>query len=456
MKNKQKNLKDKIGLGRMFLWQSRAISQGANMLIIGFLTIYCTDALKMPAALVGLLLMLSKITDCFTSVIAGYIIDRTNTKLGRGRPYELTIIGLWLCTWLMFSCPTQFSLFAKGAWVFVMYTFVNSIFAAFLGSNNTVYMVRAFSKQEDYVAISTYGGLIPILGAIVINVSFPILMAKIAISAQGWSALIAMYSIPLCLIGLLRFLTIKETNNVFMNSSQKIGFKDIITLLKTNPYIYIVAMMMFMFNFVVNMGVMQYYFTYIAKNLALMGLVSLTTVVVLPTLLVFPVLIKRFSTTKLIRCGLIITCVGYTINFFALDNPILLIAGVLVTGLGTVPISMLNPLMIIDCAEYNEWKNRPRMEGSLNSLTAFAIQLGSAFGTGLMGLLLTMSGYTGSIATMPSSAMMMIRLLYSLIPMGLYILVAFTLNFYKLDKLMPQIRKENEEKRASVLNVEEC
>jgi probable glucitol transport protein GutA len=452
MENKQEKSQKKIGFGRMFAWQSRAISQGANMLICGFLTIYCTDTLKVPAALVGLLLMVSKITDCFTTIIAGYFVDRTNTKLGRGRPYELAIVGMWLCTWLLFACPTEFSMYVKAVWIFTMYTFVNSIFSAFLSSNNTVYMVRAFSRQEDYVAISTYGGLIPILGAIIVNVTFPMMMAKMASSAQGWSTLIAIYAIPLCLIGLLRFLTIKETNNVFVNSSEKINFKDIVILLKTNPYIYILALMMFVFNFITNMGVGQYYYTYVVKNLSLMGIVSLTTVIVLPTLVVFPALIKKFSTTKLIQAGLVVTSVGLVINFFALDNPILLILGTLISGIGTVPISMLNALMIIDCAEYNEWKDRPRMEGTLNSIVGFNIQLGSAFGTGIMGLLLSMSGYTGVAATMPGSAIIMIRLLFSLIPMALYLIVILVLRFYKLDKLMPQIHKENEEKRAVAMN----
>jgi Na+/melibiose symporter-like transporter len=140
---------------------------------------------------------------------------------------------------------------------------------------------------------------------------------------------------------------------------------------------------------------------------------------------------------------------GYFVNFLAKDNFPLLVVGSLCTGLGSVPISMLTGLLIIDCAEFNEWKKRPRMEGTLSSLNGFSSKAGSAIGAGVLGLLLTASGYTGSAETMPAAALTMIRLLYSLVPMGLYVLVIIALQFYKLDKLMPQIRKENEEARSA-------
>ncbi|MEH7495704.1 MFS transporter [Neobacillus niacini] len=443
--------KEKVGFVRMGLWQSRAVSLSCNILILGFLTIYCTDTLKIPAALVGTLLMASKIFDGITDLFAGFFVDKTNTKLGRGRPYELSIIGVWLCTWLMFACPPEFSIAAKAAWIFVMYSFVNAIFTTFLNANNTVYMVRAFSKQEHYVAISSYGSIIVLLGAVIVNVSFPMLMASLATSAGGWRTLIAIYAVPLLLIGLLRFFTIKETNDVDAASDIKINFKEALTVLKNNRYIFTVALMLFVFSFVANMGIHVFYYTYIVKNVALMAPLALIQIVILPLLFLFPPIIKKFSTTKLIIAGIFITSLGYLINFFALDNFPLLIVGAILTGAGAVPISMLSGLMVIDCAEYNEWKGKPRMEGTLSSITSFTGKLGAAIGTGVMGIMLSMSGYTGDASTMPESADFMIRLLFSIIPMFLYLLVALVLKFYKLDKLIPQIRIENEERRKKLI-----
>jgi len=439
--------KDKVGAWRMVAWQSRALSISCNVLILGFLSIYCTDTLKIPAALVGTLLMATKLFDGVTNLLAGVIVDRTNTKIGRARPYELSIIGVWLCTWLLFACPPGFSMTAKVIWVFSMFIFVDSIFSTLLNANNTAYMVRAFSKQEHYVAISSYGSIIVFLGAIAVNVSFPMLMAKMATSPEGWKTLIAIYAVPSLLIGLLRFFFIKETNNVDTVSGEKVNFKELMAVLKNNRNIYTIALMLFVFNFVANMGVGVYYFTYIVKNVGLMGPLALTQVVILPLVFLFPMIIRKFTTTKLIFAGLLIMSLGSLVNFFAMNNFILLILGGILTGAGAVPVSMLSALMIIDCADYNEWQGRPRAEGTLGSVTGFTSKIGAAIGSGVMGILLSIAGYTGNAATQPESADLMIRLLFSIIPLVLYLLVALTLKFYKLDKLMPQIRKDNEERR---------
>jgi Na+/melibiose symporter and related transporters len=438
---------EKVGAKKMVLWQSRMVSTGCNMLIFGYMAIYCTDTLKMPAALVGTLMMLSKIVDAFGAAIAGVVVDRTKTKIGRGRPYELCILGLWLCTWLMFSCPSNVSLVTKSIWVFLMYILATGVFTSFLNACNTVYMVRAFSKQEHYVAINSYGNLIVMLFVVAFNVSFPIFMKSLATSAYGWSILTAAYAIPLTILGVLRFLTIKETNNVDVASSDKISIRDIMTVLKTNPYIYIVGIMMLVYNFVLNMGVNTYYFTYIVKDVGLLGILSLTQIIVLPIVILFPPLIKKISLKKLMVAGLLISSLGYFINFIAYGNFILLIIANIFVGAGNVPASMLVPLMIIDCAEYNEWKKGPRLEGTMSCVTGFATTFGAAFGSGCLGVLLSVSGYTGSLGTTSSSSLLMIRLLYSLIPMILYIVVILIFNFYKLDKLMPKIREENEEAR---------
>lgn len=56
----------------------------------------------------------------------------------------------------------------------------------------------------------------------------------------------------------------------------------------------------------------------------------------------------------------------------------LLATGNILMGMGTLPISMMGPLLIIECADYNEWCGRPRMEGTLGSINGFANKIGSA------------------------------------------------------------------------------
>lgn len=453
MKQRQKKPKA-VGVGRMFAWQSRAVSQGCALMAVGFLSIYCTDTLNLDPKLVAGLLVVSKLLDGVTDIIAGYIVDKTDTKWGRGRPYELCILGMWLCTWLMFSCPPSFSIVVKCAWVICMYALVNSVFYTFLNANNTVYMVRAFCYEEQFVAINSYGSIISMLGVVAFNVFFPMAMGRIATSASGWSLLMAMIAIPLALIGMMRFIFIKETVDVDAKNEdgtkEKVNFGDVKKVLTKNPYIYIVALILFVSNFVTNMGVNVYYFTYVAENLDLFGMISAVQILAIPAVIVFPALIKKFSTAKLIFAGCLLTAFGYLLNFVAGKNPVILGTAAICYGLGSVPISMLINLLIIECANFNEWKGMQRMEGTLGCVTGFATKVGSAIGAGVLGVLLSASGYIGDINLIPDSAVMMIKCLFSVIPAVLWLVVAASLLLYKLDKLMPQIKADNEARRAAV------
>ncbi len=453
MGKREKNPKA-VGAGRMLAWQSRAISQGCALMAIGFLSVYCTDTLKMNPALVGTLLVVSKLLDGFTDIIAGYLVDKTNTKWGRGRPYELCIVGVWFCTWLMFSCSPQWSTVVKSAWILCMYALVNSIFYTFLNANNTVYMVRAFRYEEQFVAINSYGSIISMLGTVAFNIAFPICMSRFATSASGWSMLMAMFAIPLTIIGLMRFFFVKETVDVDVvdenGEKEKVNFRDVKKVLTRNPYIYIVALIMFVSNFVMNMGVNVYYFTYVARDVSKMGIISAIQMIGIPAVIIFPAVIKRFSTAKLMFVGCFVSAFGYAINFFSGGNMVLLGIAAVCYGVGSVPISMLINLLIIECANFNEWKGMQRMEGTMGCVTGFATKIGSSIGAGVLGVLLSASGYVGDMSLIPDSAVMMIRSLFSIVPAVLWVVVAVSLLLYKLDKLMPQIKTDNEERRKAI------
>ena len=84
----------------------------------------------------------------------------------------------------------------------------------------------------------------------------------------------------------------------------------------------------------------------------------------------------------------------------------------------------------------------------------FAVQVRSRFlaanAFAGLGVLLTVVGYDGSLVEQSAGTLMGIRMLFSIVPMVLFILVAITLmGYFRLDKQMNQIRQENEERRAA-------
>ena len=122
--------------------------------------------------------------------------------------------------------------------------------------------------------------------------------------------------------------------------------------------------------------------------------------------------------------------------------------GAILTGASSVPITMLSALLIIECADYNEHIGLSRMEGSLGAVNGFATKVGAGIGAGILGILIGLAGYDGTLTVQPDSAIMMIRLLYSLIPAALNIVVYLVFRLYTLEKQIPQIRAENEARRT--------
>ncbi|HIT88793.1 MAG TPA: MFS transporter [Candidatus Merdenecus merdavium] len=447
-----KTRKDKpgrIGIGKFWAWQTRGVSAAINFIVLSYLMIYCTDTMGMSPALVGTLLMASKLFDGVTDILAGFIIDRTKTRFGKGRPYEFAIIGAWVATWLMFSMPGEASMVVKGAWVFITYTAVQGICITLLSACQNVFMVRAFPEEEQRVKLASLGGIIIMLGSISMSISFPILMGKFATSPGGWSTLVLSIAVPFAIIGILRFVFVKEVADTEVKE-ERASLKDVGLLLRKNPYVYMVCFQWCVYSLVTGMGVAQYFYQWVTGNINNMGTANAMGIVVVPLLFFFPMLMKKIAMGKMIIFGCIAYIASGLIMFVSGGNMSIVIIGVICMGIGSLPMTYLTDLLMIDCGSYNEYRGYKRMDGTIGAMKGFVGKIGSAAGTGLLGIMLEQAGYNGSISVQPDSALLVIRIAMGIVPAVLFSIVAIVFLFYKLDKIMPEVNKVREEKLAGV------
>lgn len=446
-KNKEKN-PNKIGFWTMVLWNGNGISAAVNVVLLSFLTLYCTNALGLSAALVGTILMVSKIFDGITDVVAGYLVDKTNTKIGRGRPYDLCIIGLWFTTWLMFSVPEQYSTTLKCVWIFVCYALCQSVFRTFMNAGGVPYMVRAFNNQQKYVKLSSWGGIITTFGVMIFNVIFPSFYAKILNDAAGWSRMIMCLAIPMAIIGIMRFFFIPEKYDVDAGT-EHLKLSDVVTLFKNNKNVIVLVILQFVVGIGSNLTVTSYYYLYIVKNVEISGVMSLFSIIPMFTMAFYPLILKKISTKKLIQVGFGFSLISAVVNLAAGSNLAILAVGGILMGMGTLPCSYMLSILCIDCADYNEYLGNKRMEATISSVVGLGNKLGAAFGTFLIGVLLTSAGFDGTLQVQSASAVMMIRLCYAVVPVVFYVLGGISLNYFKIDNIKDEITKVIEERRAS-------
>ncbi len=438
---------DRLPVGKFLAWRMRDWSLAANFIVMSYLTIYCTDTLKMPPALVGTLLLASKVLDGVGEMFAGYIVDNTRTKFGKGRPYEFCILGLWICTYFLFSTPDM-GIVGKSIWVVIFYALVQSVFQTMLAAAQTPYMKRAWANKRVLVKLQSYGGIIGTLLSAIVSISFPILMRTMATSHAGWSRLVMIYAIPLGLIGLLRFVFVKETYKVVGEREELIELSEIISVFRTNKYVWILAGLTLLTNLLTGLNAATYYFTYIVGDIGKFGSIQALTMVLLLVMIFFPILIKKFSISQLIFVSAVLGIVGNMVNFIAGDSMLLLTIAFLIAGMGSIAPAYLAGIMLLDCVTYSVWKGHPRVDGAIGALGGLATNVGSGIGSAMMGVLLGAAGYVGGAAVQTPEAISMIRGLYSIVPACVYALIALLMFFFDLEKKIPQMEKEIAERSA--------
>ncbi|MFV0466390.1 MAG: glycoside-pentoside-hexuronide (GPH):cation symporter [Lachnospiraceae bacterium] len=436
-------------------WTSRGLSLAINFMLIMQLTYYCTDMVGMSAALVGTLLLASKIFDGITDLIVGFIIDRTNTRFGKARPYEIFIVFGWIFTVFLFTMPDMGTT-GKSIFVFVLYSLINSVCSTFLNGGDAVYLARAVRSEKNRVSVMAFNGAVIMIFSIIISIGMPQLIAGIGSTKEGWTTIALIFAIPLVIIGMFRFIFIKEVVTDAEGAGektadkQKLSFADGIKSLLKNKYIFMLAGMTFAVQLIANLtAVNNYYFKYVFGNIGMASLVSMASIITPLVLAFFPVLSRKFGTVTLLKIGAALSVVGYGIRIVGGTNLVTIVLGSLLSGMGIIPVTMMISIYLIECMDYGEWKTGVRIEGIMTSVNSFTSKLGSGIASALVGLIMGMAGYNGSLEVQSDSAMTAIQFLFNWLPLFGMIGLLILAMLYKLDKEMPTIKADLEKKRQS-------
>ena len=228
MKSEGKKKANKVPTKLMLAWNSRSVSMAISVVLMMQVTYYSTEILGIGSAAVGALFMAAKLFDGVTDLIAGFIIDKTNTKLGKARPYELFIIPLWLLIIAFYSTP-DIGTTGKMIYIFVTYVLINSVCATFLQSCETVFLGRAVKEDAKRAKILSIGGVIVMLFSAVSSILLPQLMANLGTQPGGWSKIALIYGVPMLLIGICRFLFVNEIPiDQESEDKNKVGFVEVL------------------------------------------------------------------------------------------------------------------------------------------------------------------------------------------------------------------------------------
>ena len=97
-------------------------------LISSFMMLYLTNAVGLNSAIIGTLMMVSKLLDGVSDIFFGGLMDKTKSKMGQARPWMLYgQIGVSASLFLVFCIPSM-SQTMQYVYFFVFYTAYNAVF----------------------------------------------------------------------------------------------------------------------------------------------------------------------------------------------------------------------------------------------------------------------------------------------------------------------------------------
>lgn len=444
---------DALPGGKLLAWAGAGVSAAANFIVLGYLAIYCTDTLGLSPAIVGVLIFVSALCNGVGGLIAAFIVDRSpETRWGKARPYEFAVIGTWLFTWILFSTPAGLPEAGRIAWVFVAFLAINVIFDTLLRANDTLYLARAFSGRRVYAKVTTRSGIVTTIGSIILSIALPMLLNAAGKSPVGWSVAIGVVALPLALIGMSRFLFVKERYTTSDTGAPPVKIRDIARALRTNKWIIALACMQLFAAAITGSNVAAYYFRYIVGNLGLQGFLSLFGILILPSVLLLPVLMKRLAISQIIMFGAVSGIIGSVIFAFAGGNLVVLVIGSIFSGLALLPISYLIGVLILDLCTYNESLGNRRLESTLGAIVGIFQKVGQGAAGAFVGFILASAGYDGTADTQSDGAMIAINSLYSWFPASLFAIIFITMLIYmRFERnILPHAQEVVDERRRSL------
>lgn len=415
-----------------------------------YMMFFFTDLLKISSATATIIVVVATVWDAINDPVMGLVADRTNTKIGKFRPYLLGGSILILITTAL--AYTSFDLTKEATVAVAAITYI-LWGMSFTVSDIPVWAMSSVVSDEPkernkMVSIGKTGGTLGVVICVLFSVTLLDLFGgEREASAFFYSALIVggIAAIGIFLIGMF----VKER---VAPPKSRISVKENIKTVTKNKSLLFLIIILFLMNFVNSIRqVTQIYFTvYAWGDSGYVTTIGIALVVgTLTGILATPKLIEKWDKKSIMISAGVFNALFSVIPYFDLSNVTL---GLISLGLSFVTIGVMiiaSTSMLLDAVDYSEHKLGFRGDGIVFSLNTFVTKLGAAIAKAVLGIGLILISYVDNQPVTPETVQMFSGLIY-LVPAVISLVMIIPLMFYKLDsKTMTEIEAELKLRRES-------
>jgi GPH family glycoside/pentoside/hexuronide:cation symporter len=417
---------------------------GSNMswnMVASFLLYFYTNVALLPVALVGTLLLVSRVMDALIDPAIGMVVDRTKSRFGKARPYLLYApfpLGILLIM-VFYSPPASVGTkmiyaYATLILIGIVYSFVNIPYAALMAL-----MTRDPHEKMQLSSMRTVGSSI---GTTIVTAATIPFVNWLGPGRQGFAIAAAVFAATSVILFLVVVLNTRE-RFVDHNIREKIRIKHTLGLLLQNR----TWLVTFVFSFLnlTRLGILVGATAYFAINVMdRPWMISVLLPVISISSIVAAIASPRYFRHLGIRQGNWFALLVALVCFAALPAtqshiPVFLflytIANI-ATGFCT-PATWAMSTYAID---YQQWQHGTRSDGLLVSSISLSTKVGIAGGLALAAYTLAAAHFDPLHVNQASRNA--IDLLFYGGSIACTLLMFVCISFYNLDTLHPEIVRE--------------
>ena len=421
----------------------------------------------LAAKLIGVitsLVVIIRIAEIFIDPLLGNLIDNTNTKWGRFRPWQF-FGGLISAVLLAVIFSGMFGLVNVNTTLFiVLFVITFVVLDVFYSLRDISYwgMIPALSsdshERSTYTALGSFTGSIGYNGITVVVIPIVSYFTWTLTGAKGegqagWTS----FGIIVGLLGILTAWTVafgtKESTNALRAKAQKNGnpLEAFKALFQNDQLLWVaLSYLLYAIANVATTGVLMYMFKFVLDNQAaysMTGVIALVAGLIMAPL--YPILNKRIPRRVLYIVGMTSMIVAYILlGLFSTNMTVVFIALVLFYIPGTL-IQMTAILSLTDSIEYGQLKNGKRNEAVTLSVRPMLDKIAGACSNGIVGAVAIAAGMIGSAtaADMTAANIHTFKVCAFYVPLAVIILsgVVFLLKVKISEKMHADIVKQLEE-----------
>ena len=412
-----------------------------------FVLFYLTNVAGLGAAIAGTILLAGQLLNGATDLAVGVLIDRTNTRWGKTRPWILfSALPLSASFVLLFSVPAGLHETGKAVWTLVMYSLVMAIFFT---SSNVAYSALLSVITPDpktRVTLSTFRFFAALATTLIVTYATLPLVQALGGGQTGWTTTAIIYGAIATLALATVFGGTRERVAVAAETtgSATPPLRAMLRDLGRNKYYFMAtglfAGLYLLLGMTGSAGV--YYATSVLGDPSLFGILSVAQF--LPPLIgigFMPAVIGRFGKRQAFLVGIALQLGGTIVPLIGPESFAVVLVGMIIRGFGSVPFAAGLFAIVADVVDYGEWKFTVRTDGLIYSSVVFGQKVGTGLGAALVGWLLAAGGYNAAVTTQIPSAIQAILALYIYIPIPLVLTVGVIVYFFRIEEKGPDIRR---------------